>query len=52
MVPPSHPLSPALQVRWIAKEADLSQAKALMNLWGISALMVDTGGAEPGERAL
>ena len=35
-------------VRWIAKEADLSQAKALMNLWGISALMVDTGGEQPG----
>ena len=37
-------------VRWIAKEADLGQAKALMNLYGISALMVDTGEEEPGGR--
>ena len=36
-------------VRWIAKEADLGQAKSLMTLWGISALMVDTGEEEPGE---
>jgi hypothetical protein len=36
-------------VRWISHEADLGQAKALMSMWGISALMVDTDSTNPGE---
>ncbi|GAX75524.1 hypothetical protein CEUSTIGMA_g2967.t1 [Chlamydomonas eustigma] len=35
-------------VRWISFEADLGQAKALMSMWGISALMVDTDSVNPG----
>jgi len=35
-------------VRWISKDADLSQAKALMSQYHISALLVDTGTAVPG----
>lgn len=37
-----------MQVRWIHKDADLSQAKALMSQFHISALLVDTGTSTPG----
>lgn len=37
-----------MQVRWIIKDADLSQAKSLMAQHHISALLVDTGTPVPG----